>query len=188
MAADVDLANVALVELRAKTITSFDQATNEARVAKACYKPRLLELFAEHRWRFAAWQQKLVQEVTPPDARWASYWTLPAGLLLLHTVTLNDTPIEYDVYGNSVAANLSADDVPVADYTKEVSPSYFPPWFYALAIAKLKISFAGGITGKAELIADARKEYAQALLDAKRANAQMRTARNMQPTRLITYR
>lgn len=182
------LCNTALAELRVPAIASFNDGSTAAIVAGNTYEQRVLEVFGILRWEFAKDQEDLVREAIPPKQRWANYFTMPASCLLLHTVLLNDKPILYAVYGNSIGCDLGDDDIPTAEFTRKINEGDWPPYFQALITAKMKISFAGGVTGKAELLGDARNEYAKAELVARRADAQMKTTKKMVPSRLVSTR
>ena len=63
-----DICNKALVLVGANTITSFNQATTESKVANNLYESTLENLLTRCRWRFASKQKQLSKNTTNPDA------------------------------------------------------------------------------------------------------------------------
>ena len=69
------------------------------------------------RWRFATNQQQLGNRLTQPRQVVGLAYQLPSDTLLVHSLTVNDNPIKYDIYGDKAYNNESENSVVVADYT-----------------------------------------------------------------------
>ena len=184
-----DICNRALAELRVPPITSFEDGTTPAIVAGQVYDGIVEDMTGGHRWTFCKKQMTLVRETTPPKDRWEAFYTLPSNLFLLYTVTLDDEPIEYDRFGNSIACHLGIDDVPVAEYAIRIDEAYWPAYFATLVQWRLYIAFAGGVAGKESFIAIGQGELRKQWLDAKRLDAQAKTTKALpRGRRLLSYR
>jgi len=100
-----DICNQALVLVGANTITSFSQNTTESIVANQLYETTVEDLLTKCRWRFASKQVQLSKNTTNPDARYESSYALPSDALILHTVTVSDSVINYDRYEQNIFTN-----------------------------------------------------------------------------------
>jgi len=140
-----DICSQALVLVGANTINSFDENTTESKVSGQLYESTLENLLTRCRWRFASKQQQLSKLTTNPLGRYDSAYQVPSDALQMHTVSLSDSIIEYDRYGNEIYADTSASDILIADYTFQPSEAYFPPYFKQALVFELASLFAGAI-------------------------------------------
>ncbi len=129
----------------ANTINSFDENTTESKVSGQLYESTLENLLTRCRWRFASKQQQLSKLTTNPLGRYDSAYQVPSDALQMHTVSLSDSIIEYDRYGNEIYADTSASDILIADYTFQPSEADFPPYFKQALVFELASLFAGAI-------------------------------------------
>jgi hypothetical protein len=140
-----DICSQALVLVGANTINSFDENTTESKVSGQLYESTLENLLTRCRWRFASKQQQLSKLTTNPLGRYDSAYQVPSDALQMHTVSLSDSIIEYDRYGNEIYADTSASDILIADYTFQPSEADFPPYFKQALVFELASLFAGAI-------------------------------------------
>jgi len=173
-----DICNQALVLVGANTITSFSQNTTESIVANQLYETTLEDLLTKCRWRFASKQVQLSKNATNPDARYESSYALPSDALILHTVTVSDSVINYDRYQQNIFTNTSTSDTVIADYTFQPSESIFPPYFAKVLVFELASLFAGAIARNDQL----------ANLYAQRAVAQLQQAKSIDSQAQTTRR
>jgi hypothetical protein len=173
-----DICNQALVLVGANTITSFSQNTTESIVANQLYETTLEDLLTKCRWRFASKQVQLSKNTTNPDARYESSYALPSDALILHTVTVSDSVINYDRYEQNIFTNTSTSDTVIADYTFQPSESIFPPYFAKVLVFELASLFAGAIARNDQL----------ANLYAQRAVAQLQQAKSIDSQAQTTRR
>lgn len=140
-----DICSQALVLVGANTVNSFDENTTESKVSEQLYESTLENLLTRCRWRFATKQQQLSKLTTNPLGRYDSAYQVPSDALQIHTVSLSDSIIEYDRYGNEIYADTSASDILIADYTFQPSEADFPPYFKQALVFELASLFAGAI-------------------------------------------
>jgi hypothetical protein len=140
-----DICSQALVLVGANTVNSFDENTTESKVSGQLYESTLENLLTRCRWRFATKQQQLSKLTTNPLGRYDSAYQVPSDALQIHTVSLSDSIIEYDRYGNEIYADTSASDILIADYTFQPSEADFPPYFKQALVFELASLFAGAI-------------------------------------------
>jgi hypothetical protein len=173
-----DICNQALVLVGANTITSFSQNTTESIVANQLYETTVEDLLTKCRWRFASKQVQLSKNTTNPDARYEASYALPSDALILHTVTVSDSVINYDRYEQNIFTNTSTSDTVIADYTFQPSESIFPPYFAKVLVFELASLFAGAIARNDQL----------ANLYAQRAVAQLQQAKSIDSQAQTTRR
>ena len=126
---DIDIASRALVLIGAEPITSFTAQSTEATVANAIYEDMVRTTLCSSRWRFATNQAELNLLTAVPTGRYDRAHQLPADLLMLHAVTVNDAVIEYNVYGDKVFSDSASSDSLIADYTFRALEQDFPSYF-----------------------------------------------------------
>ena len=92
----------ALILVGAEPITSFDDGNNEALIASNMYEDVARSSLLNTRWRFSTNQAVLNRLSDAPTGRFDAAYQLPSGWLMTHVVTVNDTPIEYQTYGDKL--------------------------------------------------------------------------------------
>ena len=70
---------------------------------------------------------------------------------MVHAVTVQDLPIDYNIYGNKVYADTSASDVVIADYTYRAQEEDWPSYFSVAVEYSLAVVFATSIARDAQL-------------------------------------
>lgn len=187
---DVTIASRALNLIGANEIASFDEASNEAKVAKNLYEPIVEAALTRTRWRFATGQQTLIMLADAPESRWDSAYQMPTSpqVLLLHGLTIMDKPIQYDRYEDKIYANTTADDVVTADYTYKVDVIYWPSYFTKAVMFDLAAMFAGSLAQKGELATHYTNSSELAYRNARWADSSSQTARNLRTSTLTNIR
>ena len=104
----VDICNRGLIFIGAEPITSFDDGTTEARVAANVYEDVVQSSLTNARWRFATNQQELNRLTDAPTARYDLAYQQPNDTLIIHAITVNDNPIEYQIYGDMIYADTTS--------------------------------------------------------------------------------
>jgi hypothetical protein len=185
----IDICSDALVLCGIGPISSFEDGSTPANAAAQLYERAIKNNLTLERWRFASRQVPLQRSTEKPAARWSAIYPLPPELLDLHTVTMNDVPIEYDRYEEGVYCDLGESDRPVADFTFRAVEPVWPPYFVTLVTFDLAMYFAGSVARNGELAAAWEKKWNDQLVAAKLANAQAQTARRpKKPSRILTQR
>ena len=185
---DIDIASRALVLIGAEPITSFTAQTTEATVANAIYEDMVRTSLCSSRWRFATNQAELNLLTAVPTGRYDRAHQLPADLLMLHAITVNDAVVQYNVYGDKVFSDSASSDTLVADYTFRALEQDFPSYFTVALQFSLAAAFALGIARDEQLSSVLEGKGAQLLQQAKTLDSQQQTTRKLLTSRFITER
>lgn len=179
MATKYDLCSRAMVRVGGKPIASFEGAGTEEVVANQLYEPAVEELLSRYRWRFCAFQAQLSRNSTAPLGRWEAAYTLPEDAIMVHAVTVNDVPIEFDRYENDILCDALVSDVVICDYGYRANEAYWPGYFNALVELRLAADFSIPIADDATKAQYYEARTERYLSIAKTMDAQGRTAKKM---------
>ena len=172
----IDICARALILIGADPITSFDDGNNEALVASNVYED-------------IATNQAILNRLTdPPTGRYDAAYQLPDGWLMTHAVTVNDTPIEYQTYGNKIFANEDANSVVVLDYTYRAEEVDFPSYFTIALELELARVFAFSLARDAQLANLMAQQAQTAMMKARTIDSQQQTTRKLNTSRFIAQR
>jgi hypothetical protein len=185
---DIDIAARALVLIGAQPITSFSSSSTEALVASNVYEDVVRTAMCASRWRFATNQAILNALTAAPTGRFDTAHQLPNDLLMLHAVTVNDLNLEYNVYGDKIYSNATANEVVVADYTYRAGEQDFPSYFTLAVEYALAAAFALAIARDEQLATMFEKKAAQLMQQAKTLDSQQQTTRKLVTSRFIAER
>ena len=185
---DIDIAARALVLIGAQPITSFSSSSTEALVASNVYEDVVRTALCASRWRFATNQAVLNALTAAPTGRFDTAHQLPSDLLMLHAVTVNDLNLEYNVYGDKIYSNTTANEVVVADYTYRAGEQDFPSYFTLAVEYALAAAFALAIARDEQLATMFEKKAAQLMQQAKTLDSQQQTTRKLVTSRFIAER
>ena len=184
----IDICNRGLIFIGAEPITSFDDGTTEARVAANIYEDVVQTSLTNARWRFATNQEALNRLTDAPTARFDLAYQQPNDTLIIHAITVNDNPIEYQIYGDMIYADTTTTDTVVADFTFRQEEQFFPSYFvmavaYGLAqVFATSIARDGSLTQTMATLADA------AMRKARSVDSQQQTSRKLITGRFVQNR
>lgn len=132
----IDLCSRALVKLGASPITSFNEATAEAKVCTQLYEPTVESLLAAYPWRFALEKAELARLVAKPMADYQYAYQLPNDCVRVLSAGngFKSQGLKYKIVGGKLHTN--AERV-VISYIARPDESTFPPFFSNALIAKL---------------------------------------------------
>ena len=184
----IDIASRALVLVGAEPITSFGSSSTEALVATNLYEDTVRATLSTARWRFATEQAVLNQLTDTPTGRFDIAHQLPSDLLVLHGVTVNDTLIEYTVYGDKVFSDSTSADVLIADFTFRADEATFPSYFSLALQYTLASMFATSIARDDRLMQMMETKATMLMAKARNLDAQQQTTRKLSTSRFITNR
>tara|TARA_Y100000052_G_scaffold18505_1_gene18087 strand:+ start:83 stop:670 length:588 start_codon:yes stop_codon:yes gene_type:complete len=184
----IDIASRALVLVGAEPITSFGSSSTEALVATNLYEDTVRATLSTARWRFATEQAVLNQLTDTPTGRFDIAHQLPSDLLVLHGVTVNDTLIEYTVYGDKVFSDSTSSDVLIADFTFRADEVNFPSYFSLALQYTLASMFATSIARDDRLMQMMETKATMLMAKARNLDAQQQTTRKLSTSRFITNR
>ena len=184
----IDICARALILIGADPITSFDEDTTEALVASNMYEDVARASLVNSRWRFATNQAVLNLLSAAPTGRYDRAYQLPTDLLMLHAVTVQDLPIEYQIYGSKIFADADAADVLVADYTFRALEQNWPSYFTIAVEYALAVVFATSIARDPTLGGLMREQGRESMAKARSLDSQQQTARKLTTSRFIAER
>ena len=159
MATNISIASQALLLLRANTISSFSEDTNEADVCNVLYEEHVKHLLSIYPWTFATKKRLLSQDSTAPINEYTYSHIIPAETLLIWAVFNTDqvgaAPVrDYDIYGTESARRIfSNHETLYADYTIYPDENVWPAYFTQFAIHSLAATLAIPVTGNSDLAA-----------------------------------
>ena len=171
-----------------RSITSFDGDDKASQSASILYEPTVEALLAERPWTFARQTQQLRPSTEVPDDKWDAIYPLPPTYLLMRSVRINDTPIEWDVLNNAVYCNAGPNDVVIAEYTFRASEAEWSAPFLNVVHMRLASLFAAAVTRKTELANYWNSQYELALSRSGAKDSQTKTAARLQGGRILTHR
>lgn len=184
----VDLCSRALILIGAEPISSFEDGTTEALVSVNMYEDVIRTSLVNTRWRFATNQAILNLLTAVPTGRYDRAYQLPSGYLMVHTATVEDNIIDYQIYGDKLFADTSASDTVILDYTFRASELEFPSYFTIAVEYALAMVFATSIARDASLAALMEKQATNAMAKARSLDSQQQTTRKLVTSRFITNR
>ena len=185
---DIDVCSRALILIGAEPITSFADGTNEALVASNMYEDIARSALVNTRWRFATNQAVLNRLTAPPTGRYDAAYQLPTGWLMTHVVTVNDTPIEYQTYGDKLFCDEPTTSELVLDYTYRALEIDWPSYFTVAVEYELAAVFAGSLARDQQLVQLMQQQAARSMMKARNLDAQQQTTRKLTTTRFIANR
>ena len=184
----IDICNRGLIFIGAEPITSFDDGTTEASVAANVYEDVVQSSLCNARWRFATNQQTLNRLTDAPTARYDLAYQQPNDTLIIHAITVNDNPIEYQIYGDMIYADTSTTDTVVADYTFRQTEEFFPSYFIMAVAYGLAKVFATSIARDGSLTQTMATLADRAMLKARSVDSQQQTTRKLLTGRFVQNR
>ena len=104
---DVSIASGALILMGDTGITSFNENSRRAVVAKQFYEDTRDQVLRNHPWKFAKRRAALAALSTAPTFGWAYEFTLPTNPYCLRVLRLDDTSVPFIVEGHSILSDDS---------------------------------------------------------------------------------
>lgn len=184
----IDISSRALILIGASPITSFEESSTEALVAVTMYEDVARAALVNSRWRFATNQSVLNLLSNKPTGRYNNAYQLPSDSLMVHAVTCNDNPIEYQIYGSKVFADTSVADSIIADYTFRVNEEQWPSYFTLAVEYALAVIFATSIARDSTLAGVMQAQAERAMAKARSLDSQQQTARKLFTSRFSVER
>lgn len=157
MATNVSIASQALLLLRANTISSFSDDSEEAEIVTSLYETHIQHLLSIYPWTFATKKRQLTQDATAPIGEYTYSHIIPAETLLIwamfNTDSVGASPVsDFDIYATTTARRIYSNyETLYADYIFRADENVWPAYFTQFAINSLASVLAIPVTGKAEL-------------------------------------
>lgn len=184
----IDICARALILIGADPITSFDDGTTESLVSVNMYEDVARTSLVNTRWRFSTNQSVLNLLSAAPTGRYDRAYQLPTGYLMVHTATVRDNIIDYQIYGDKLYADTSASDQVVLDYTYRADEQDWPSYFTIAVEYSLAMVFATSIARDSTLASLMEKQATSAMAKARSLDSQQQTTRKLVTSRFITNR
>lgn len=184
----IDICSRALILIGAEPITSFDDGTTEALVSVNMYEDVAQSSLVNTRWRFATNQAVLNLLSDEPTGRYDNAYQLPNDVLMVHAMTVEDLPIEYNIYGDKIYADTADADQVVADYTFRANEEDWPSYFIIAVEYALAAIFATSIARDNALAGLMNSAATNAMAKARSLDSQQQTTRKLVTSRFITNR
>jgi hypothetical protein len=184
----IDICSRALILIGADPITSFDDGSTEALVSVNMYEDIARAALVNSRWRFATNQAVLNLLSDAPTGRYNKAYQLPSDILMLHAVTNEDSPIEYQIYGSKVYADTTDADVIIADYSFRAEEQSWPSYFTLAVEYALATVFATSIARDSTLGGLMQGQAERSMAKARSLDSQQQTARKLTTSRFVTER
>ena len=184
----IDVCNRALVLIGASPMTSFEDGTNEALVAVNLYEDTTRSALVNTRWRFASNQQLLNRLSDAPTGRYDSAYAIPSSSIYVHTLTVNKSPIQFDIYGRTAFCDATVNDEVIADFSFRQTEVNFPSYFTQALVYELAGQFALGIArdeGLSNMMFTNARFFMQ---KARTMDSQQQTTRKLNTSRFIKER
>jgi len=184
----IDICSRALILIGAEPITSFEDDTSEALIAGNMYEDIARSNLVSTRWRFASNQAVLNRLTDEPTGRFDAAYQLPSGLLFVHAVTVRDLQIQYNIYGNKIFCDATAQDELVIDYTYRAEEVDWPSYFSVCVEYAMAIVFATALARDQSLSTMMDNQYNRVLAKARSIDSQQQSTKKLITSRFITNR
>lgn len=185
---DIDVCSRALILIGADPITSFTDNNNESLVASNMYEDIARSALVNTRWRFATNQFVLNRLSDAPTGRYDAAYQLPSDWLMTHVVTVNDSPIDYQTYGNKLYCDATSNQELVLDYTYRASEIDWPSYFTVAVEYELASMFAASLARDSQLAQLMQQQATAKMIQARNLDAQQQTTRKLTTNRFIVNR
>ena len=173
MASEVDICNLALQRLGAKSISSLTDDSTNARECNRVYEHARDSELRAHPWSFARKRASLAASSTAPAFEYANAFPLPADYLrILPNNGRLGQPNQDDlqIENGSILSNDSA-PLPITYIARITDPEAFDQLFTDLLVARIARDLAEKITQSNSKIEIAAALYRDAKAEARKINA-----------------
>ncbi len=183
----IRLCSQALVKIGANAITSLEEETAEARVAKQLYALTRDGLLACYPWRFALMQKRLNQLLEKPVADYMFAYQLPNNVLRIISAGSGERGqgIDYRVMANQLHTN--ANEVTLT-YLSRPYESMFPKFFEQALVSALAVEFCLPLTESSSRLDVLKKQAEVDFKQAKLIDSQQAVPSAFQDFSLIEVR
>lgn len=140
------------------------------------------------RWRFATNQAVLNRLAAAPTGNFSAAYQLPSQTLMVNSVTVNDYPLRYDIYGSKVFCDAGETDELVCDYIFRADESAWPSYFVLAVEYAMAGVLAVSVARDASLSSMMEQKASYQMIQARRLDSQQQTTRKLDTSRFIAQR
>jgi hypothetical protein len=171
VATQLEIVNLALVELGDNLLTSLTEDTKAARVMNLLWQPTVEDVLRDHTWRFARKRANLALLAEIPAFEWEHYFQLPADLIRMVCMGYPEDEMVWEIEGDRLLTNEST--AQILYISRVVDTARFDAKFVTAAVLQLAIRAykplaCASATEKAEML----KAYDKILMDAETIDSQ----------------
>lgn len=183
----IDICSHALVKLGANGISSFNEETTEAHVAKQLYDLTVEALLAAYPWRFALKQTRLARLSVTPDADYAYAYELPNDCVRILSAgpSYRGSGLDYRIVNRQLQTN---GDQVILTYLRRPDEQDFPAFFVEALVAKLAVEFCLPLTESTTRTEYLKKNAAEIIQAARLVDSQQAVPQAFQDFSLIEVR
>jgi hypothetical protein len=171
MASQVEIVNMALIELGDEIIMAMTEDTKAARVMTALWEPTVKEVLADHTWGFARARKTLALLGTAPEFGYDYAYQLPADFIRMVYMGESEDEYIWQIEGNQLLTDETTAEITYVRYitdTTKFSPKFVTALSFLLA-ARAANSLAGLDSKKKEAALTA---YEKVVMDAATVDSQ----------------
>lgn len=184
----IDICARALVMIGDEPIASFADGTTGSKVAANLYESTVRQLLTGYRWRFAVGEVQLARLTDAPLGKWSAAYALPGDCLEIVTARVGGNPIDFDRFGGNLLCDASETDEVILEGVFRVDESEWPAYFVAVVEMQLASLFALSVAARTELADYLDRRAGRAAAMARNADAQARTAQQIDTGGIIRAR
>ena len=195
-ASEASITNLGLTLLGARTITSLDDDTTEARVALVHYEAARDALLEAREWTFAVKRQTLPKLSEPPDWGYGAAFLLPADLIRLlevrsdtsgavHSVR-NANSLDWRREENTVLTD--AEVIRIRYLSRITDPTRFSSTFVQALGARMAVEMCLGITQSPKMLENVSVMYAAKMTEAATMDGMQGRSERIRSSRLTGVR
>ena len=169
-------------------ITSFTDGTVEADVCDAMYEDIARAALTNSRWGFATNQSVLNRLAVAPTGRFEAAYQLPSATLTVSALTVNDSPVVFDTYGDKIYCDVSETETVIADYIFRADEVDWAPYF-TIAVEYAVASVLATSVARDASLSQLMDQKAQIhMMQARRLDSQRQTSQKLNTSRFIAQR
>lgn len=182
---EINICSRALIAIGANEITSFEEGTVEAKVAKAKFETAKRDLLSIYPWTFSVCETFMARIPGDDLAIHKYIYELPEDFLRAITLRGDYANIPYTFRAGKINTD---DEKPILVYTADCNIQDMPSYFVSLLVDRLARDFLIPITARNDDYAMFDKIYQQNLIVAKNTDAQSKTPRIVNTDLLLRIR
>jgi hypothetical protein len=162
MASDVQICNMALTQLGARTITALtDQNSFEATICNLYFEDTTREVISEGQWTSTTRRASLAKTTNTPAFEYANEFQLPTNPFCLKVFKASIDGLDYKIEGDKLVTDDSTVSILYAAYV--TATGEYNDFLKDTISAKLSYKLAYPLTGDRNKVQDMFRIYQQAL-------------------------
>lgn len=174
-----DIASHALMLIGANPVTDFASGSDESQAAGAFFQTTANNWLSLYDWQFATTTVQLNRMSEAPRSAWSAAYQQPADQIKIQNVKVNGINIPFDRFKDKIHCNAGETEDVFCDYTRQIEPEYWPPYFTELMENALAKKFSTVLAAKIDLKASFSGDLETQFRLAKNADARQQTTKRV---------